>query len=155
MFINNLPTVVTWQPSGTLVLSGQVSEAMGVLGATLLCQPVFCVPGILDQLVELSWTTPVSTSRRTGVERSPTPVQQLGTHYLAVLRTLTFRYLLLYVVSRPSSSFPTSTLQRVLGASQKRATVVMLRYAPAISSSVLLGVPANTRREILMAAACI
>ena len=64
---------------------------------------------------------PVSTSRRTGVERSPTPVQQLGTHYLTGLRTLTFCYLLLYVISQDLLLFLLAHFKRVWDASQKRA----------------------------------
>jgi len=57
----------------------------------------------------------VSTWRRTWVERSPTLVQQLGTHYLTVLWTL--RYLLfLFLLA----------LQRAWGTSQKLSTKISL-----------------------------
>ena len=60
-------------------------------------------------------TTPSPYQPRDVIKRSSLPVQQLGSHYLTTLGTLTFRYLLLYVISRISSSLPTSTLQRRVG----------------------------------------
>ena len=61
--------------------------------------------GIFDQLVEASLTTIVTTL---GIKRSTTLVQQLGTHYLTVLRTQIFRYLLLHVIPRFSTSLSSS-----------------------------------------------
>ena len=58
-----------------------------------LCQPASSVPGILHlraRMIVVNWTVSVSICPRTVVERLPTSVLQLGTHFLSISKTLIF-----------------------------------------------------------------
>jgi len=60
--------------------------------------PAFLVADTSARLILVSWTIPVSICPRTGVERLPTPVLQLETHFLTISATLVILYRLLNAI---------------------------------------------------------